>query len=691
MPSSSSASLKREQVKLSTSPREQPTADLRDDTDMQYPSVRDDDDVCNEALDGHIDLGMMRADDIHLNRHPSNGQLHSKPIFKAECCRDEVNQTNTDLRSNEIPKVEFDDKMEPDDMEMEFGNNSAREMWIGRVFPDRQMFRNTLAKFAIYGNFTLKHLKTNMTKVTARCKDQDCPWRIHASIVESGPQFKVRTYNPNHRCSKPLMGMAHQQATSALIREFIMERVRQNVNLKPKEIMNDYQMEFGSIISYRKAYIAKEMALCIVRGSYEESFQLLPRYCKELELTNPGTVTNIDTTSDDRFRRFFWAFGPCIRSYTSSLRPVIAVDGSHLRGKYPGVLLVAVTHDANHKLLPIAFAFAEAERRDSWEWFLANLSISLGEPTNLTIVSDRQKGLIPALKNTIPHAMHCYCCRHIAENIKAAFSDGAIVMKFWRAATSYRPCEYEAYMTDIRAVSQEAFNYIDAIGRQRWANAYIEGRRYDMLTSNAAECTNSLLKDTRVLPITKQVEEIRGKLMDFYQKRHLQSESITTRLTPYAEKVLSQEMDEARRLHVRVAGIVEFQVQSAEYVDVVDLERKSCTCRKWEILGIPCCHAIAAMKMRNYDPYEFCEHWYFASTYRTTYSEVIHATRDSKQWEHTAELRVIPPMSSKQPGRPKKNRIRTEDIGRVRRAVTCSNCKGRGHNRGSCRNPPVLS
>ena len=91
--------------------------------------------------------------------------------------------------------------------------------------------------------------------------------------------------------------------------------------------MNDYQMEFGSTISYRKAYIAKKMAVRMVRGSYEESFQLLPLYYKELVLPNLGTVTNIDTTSDDRFRRFFWAFGLCIRSYMSLLRPVIAVDG----------------------------------------------------------------------------------------------------------------------------------------------------------------------------------------------------------------------------------------------------------------------------------------------------------------------------------------------------------------------------
>ena len=80
-----------------------------------------------------------------------------------------------------------------------------------------------------------------------------------------------------------------------------------------------------------------------------------------------------------------------------------------------------------------------------------------------------------------------------------------------------------------------------------------------MLTSNAAECTNSLLNDARVLPITKQVEEIRAKLMEFYQKRRIQTQNITTRLTPYAEKYLNNEMEEARKPHVRVP--VEFQVQ----------------------------------------------------------------------------------------------------------------------------------
>ena len=234
---------------------------------------------------------------------------------------------------------------------------------------------------------------------------------------------------------------------------------------------------------------------------------------------------------------------------------------------------------------------------------LANLSVSLGEPMNLTVVSDHQKGLVPALANVIPSVSHCYCCRHLAEKTKSTYKDSTIVMKFCCATKAYRPCEYESFMEDIRVVSQDAYNYIPGFCRQHWANAFVEGRRYDMLTSNAAECTNGMLKDTRVLSIVKQVE-IRARLMEFSQKQRTKNLKINSRLTPYAEKVLGQETEEAQRLHVRVAGLVEFQVQFANYVDIV-LNRWTCTCRKWEVLGIPCSHAITSMRVRKYNPYYF--------------------------------------------------------------------------------------
>ena len=131
-------------------------------------------------------------------------------------------------------------------------------------------------------------------------------------------------------------------------------------------------------------------------------------------------------------------------------------------------------------------------------------------------MSDRQKGLVPAVEEVFPNAQHCYCCHHIVENIRSRFKDDGIVKKLWFNAKSYRPCEYEAHMNDIKAVNLDGCNYIHAIGRQHWSNAFVERRRYDMLTQNISKCLNSLMKHNRELPISKQVEGIRGKLMDFF-------------------------------------------------------------------------------------------------------------------------------------------------------------------------------
>ena len=141
--------------------------------------------------------------------------------------------------------------------------------------------------------------------------------------------------------------------------------------------------------------------------------------------------------------------------------------------------------------------------------------------------------------------------------------------------------------------------------------------------------------------------------MEFYQRCSPHSETINSQLTPYAERILSQGFEESHRLHVRVAGLVEFQVQSARFTDVVHLDQRTCTCRQWQILGILCSHAIAAMQLRNKCPYDFCEHWFLAATYRLTYNEVLHATRDIRQRDHMPVEMVLPLHASKQPRRQK--------------------------------------
>ena len=76
-------------------------------------------------------------------------------------------------------------------------------------------------------------------------------------------------------------------------------------------------------------------------------------------------------------------------------RPVICLDGCHLKTRYGGVLLTAVGLDPNDCIYPIARAIVDIENIDTWRWFLSSLKqdLIITETDLWTIMSDKQKVL----------------------------------------------------------------------------------------------------------------------------------------------------------------------------------------------------------------------------------------------------------------------------------------------------------
>ena len=81
---------------------------------------------------------------------------------------------------------------------------------------------------------------------------------------------------------------------------------------------------------------------------------------------------------------------------------MINIDGTHLYGKYRGVLLIAMVTDANNKVLSLAFVVMDKESGPSWGWFLEPFKISLEDviaDKDICIISDRHKGIQNAIAN----------------------------------------------------------------------------------------------------------------------------------------------------------------------------------------------------------------------------------------------------------------------------------------------------
>lgn len=76
----------------------------------------------------------------------------------------------------------------------------------------------------------------------------------------------------------------------------------------------------------------------------------------------------------------------------------IDVDDTFMKTKFTGVLLTSIGVDTDNQILPIAFAYVEAENNSSWSWFLDLLHRTIGLKDNLIFTSDDHLGIINGLR-----------------------------------------------------------------------------------------------------------------------------------------------------------------------------------------------------------------------------------------------------------------------------------------------------
>ena len=184
-------------------------------------------------------------------------------------------------------------------------------------------------------------------------------------------------------------------------------------SMKPKEIQAEIQVNYGVTLSYNQCRRAKDHTEDNVFGSAELSFEQLSAYCYQLELANPGTVTNIETNDSNQFLYMFIAYGVSIFGFHKVIRPVIAIDGTYLKGKFGGIMFIAACKDANEQVYPLAFGFGDVEDEKSWSWFLTKLRNVIGCPENCMFISDWHPGIKVAMKKVYPDAHHDLCMYHM--------------------------------------------------------------------------------------------------------------------------------------------------------------------------------------------------------------------------------------------------------------------------------------
>ncbi|KAG5023234.1 hypothetical protein JHK85_019576 [Glycine max] len=187
------------------------------------------------------------------------------------------------------------------------------------------------------------------------------------------------------------------------------------------------------------------------------------------------------------------------------------------------------------------------------------------------------------------------------------------------------------------------------------------------------------------------IERIHSKLKTEFDDRRLKSSSWCSVLAPSAEKLMTEAINRASTHQVLRSNEVEFEVLSADRSDIVNIGSHSCSCRDWQLNGIPCSHAAAALISCRKDVYAFSQKCFTAASFRDTYAETIHPIPGKLEWSKTGNssmddniLVVRPPKLRRPPGRPEK-RMCVDDLNREKHTVHCSRCNQTGHYKRTCK------
>ncbi|XP_047251612.1 uncharacterized protein LOC124886716 [Capsicum annuum] len=373
-------------------------------------------------------------------------------------------------------------------------------------------------------NYTTQ--KSSKKYLRVRCVDRTCRWMLRACAIEESSWFHVHKYVGEHTC-----GVDH-------------------VTEKHKNIT--VEAELLEVLDGRRH--------CEEHSSrfYEES---------------------------GRFIYYFMAFGASIRGY-AHMRKVVAVDGTHLLGKYKGVLLSVVTQDTQNHIYPLAYCVVDKENDESWGFFFEKLKAFVVDEPELCIISDR----------------HAYTLEE--------FNDYFNALKE-RCPSAAACLEHE-------------------VGFEKWSRAHFPGNRFNIMTLNIAESLNSMLCDEGEYPVAAIFNLIAHKFGEIFRKRYAKVNNSKTTFVFVAETILRENMTERDKLYVNNINrsTDEFTVLGYGRSKKVYLSRRSCSCIKYDLMKLPCAHAMAALHLKHGDEYgtsiyNYSSQIYSKESYLIAYLEPI--------------------------------------------------------------------
>ncbi|KAL5580959.1 hypothetical protein UlMin_013401 [Ulmus minor] len=270
-------------------------------------------------------------------------------------------------------------------------------------------------------------------------------------------------------------------------------------------------------------------------------------------------------------------------------------------------------------------------------------------------MSDKQKGLVEAIGELWEHCEHRFCVRHLYANFKKKFKNDIIRNKVWQAARSSKVEDFVEVMEQIRRIDERAWRWLNEKPATQWSRSHF--RTYPK-SSKRLEC-----------------------------------ETWFSEIEPRIAEIMEVNARGSRDFDVCWCGDSSYEIfKHRQPIATVDLTSMTCSCRRWDLTGIPCMHAISVIYSISEDPVKYVDGGYAKTTQRRIWKDVIHGIKNERYWTKTNQPPLLPPKQVKQVGRPEKLRIKpaseipadARKFTRGHRKYICTQCKKQRHSFRTC-------
>jgi hypothetical protein len=257
-----------------------------------------------------------------------------------------------------------------------------------------------------------------VTWINVHCASY-CPWTMYASMDNGTKAFMVRTYSGEHACSREWI---LKRCTSRWLVDKYTKTFSSNDKISLSNFTKIVKREWNMTPSRSKLARARRIYLQRLHGYEDEQHNQLWDYAQEVRRSNTGSSFYLYIIQG-HFSTYYFSLDACNRGYFSACRPIICLDGRHIKTSARGILLIAAGVDLNGCINHIAMAIVELGSLVTCKWFLNMLKDGLGidNTTPWSIMIDKQKGLAPIVGQVFPDSEHRFYVRQLYSNFQQHF------------------------------------------------------------------------------------------------------------------------------------------------------------------------------------------------------------------------------------------------------------------------------